>query len=214
MFNTEDVYTEVGTELLRRRGHEFTTELKNAMMGLQARPSFEKMIEHCRLPDTWEALSVESNRLFIEIMPRRIQPMPGLMDLLDALEQAGIPKAIGTSSCLALTEPCLAVFDLARRFQFILTAEDVTRGKPDPEIYRTAADRFGVPPAEMMVFEDSQAGCTAAASAGAFAVAVPGEHSREHDFCMASLVADSLADPRIYASLGIAAANGNRAGTP
>src|SRR5208283_1527177 len=94
-------------------------------------------------------------------------------------------------------------FDLQPRFQFVLTAEDIVHGKPNPEIYLTAARCFGVRPAEMMVLEDSQNGCIAAASAGAFAVAVPGHHSREHDFSRASLIVDSLADPRVYAALGI-----------
>ena len=61
-----------------------------------------------------------------------------------------------------------------------------------------------MPPAEMVVLEDSRNGCLAAAAAGAFTVAVPGEHSRQHDFSMASLVVDSLADPRLYQALGLA----------
>jgi HAD superfamily hydrolase (TIGR01509 family) len=204
MFNTEDVYTAAGTELLWRRGHVFTQELKHQMMGLMAQPSFEVMIRYCNLTETWKELSAESNQLFIEFLPSMITPMPGLMDLLDNLERAGIPKAIGTSSCRKLLDPCLQPFDLHKRFQFILTAEDVTHGKPDPEIYRKAAERFGVPPAEMMVLEDSQNGCLAAVSAGAFAVAVPGEHSQGQDFSKASLVAEGLTDRRIYDALGIA----------
>ena len=129
--------------------------------------------------------------------------MPGRLQLLDALERAGIPKAIGTSSCRELVTACLAPLDLERRFQFVLPAEDIVHGKPDPEIYLTAAKRFGVPAAEMMVLEDSHNGCLAAAAAGAFVVAVPGEHSREHDFNQAALVADGLADRRLYLTLGI-----------
>ncbi len=204
MFNTEDVYSEVGSRLLRRRGHEFTPELKHRMMGLTPHASFEIMIAHCNLAETWEALAAESNRIFLEILDGRLQPMPGLMKLLDALERAGIPKAIGTSSCRELLEACLKPFDLAGRFQFILTAEDVTQGKPHPEIYLTAARRFGIAPAEMMVLEDSANGCRAAAAAGAYTVAVPGEHSQEHDFSPASLLVESLADPRLYRALGIA----------
>ena len=123
--------------------------------------------------------------------------------LLAALEEAGIPKAIGTSSARPLVDACLKPFNLGQRFQFILAAEDIAHGKPNPEIYLTAAQRFGVRPAEMMVLEDSQNGCLAAAAAGAFTVAVPGEHSRQHDFTAASLVAHSLADPRLYAALDI-----------
>ena len=206
MFNTEDVYTAVGTEILRRRGCEFTVELKNRMMGLRPQPTFEAMIRYCNLSDTWQELAAESNRLFIDMLDERLASLPGLLELLAALEQAGIPKAIGTSSSRKLVAACLKPFQMEQRFQFILAAEDITHGKPHPEIYLTAARRFGIPPAEMMVLEDSQNGCIAAASAGAYTVAVPGEHSREHDFTSASLVVGSLADRRLYQALGIAPA--------
>jgi HAD superfamily hydrolase (TIGR01509 family) len=204
MFNTEDLYTEAGTELLGRRGHSFTNELKDAMMGLQARASFQKMIDYCSLTETWEQLAVESNEIFIGLLGHSLQPMPGLITLLDSLEEAGIPKGIATSSCRALTDPCLSPFDLHSRFQFILTAENIQQGKPDPEIYLTAARLFGIAPAEMMVLEDSHNGCRAAHAAGAFAVAVPSASSRTHDFSMATMIVESLADPRIYKALGIA----------
>jgi len=203
MFNTEDVYTLVGSELLRRRGCEFTAGLKDATMGLPPQPSFEAMIRWHGLSDTWEELVPESNRLFIEMLPQHLAPMPGLMELLAALERRAIPKAIATSTCRELLDACLAPFQLEPRFQFILTAEDIMLGKPNPEIYQTAARRFGVPPHEMLVLEDSQNGCRAAAAAGAFTVAVPGDHSRQQDFSVASLVVESLADPRLYEALGI-----------
>ena len=203
MFNTEDVYTAVGTRLLERRGHEFTNELKDKMMGLRPQPGFEMMIGHCNLSETWQELAAESNRLFISLLGERLAPMPGLLELLDALERAGIPKAIGTSSSRELVVACLDPFGMQGRFQFILTAEDIVNGKPDPEIYLTAARRFGVRPAEMTVLEDSQNGCLAAAAAGTLTVAVPAEHSRGQDFGSASLVVDSLADRRLYDALGI-----------
>jgi beta-phosphoglucomutase-like phosphatase (HAD superfamily) len=53
MFNTEEVYTRVGSELLRRRGRVFTPELKDAMMGLPPQPSFEMMIRWHGLTDSW-----------------------------------------------------------------------------------------------------------------------------------------------------------------
>jgi HAD superfamily hydrolase (TIGR01509 family) len=203
MFNTEGVYTLVGSELLRRRGCEFTPELKDAMMGTPPQPSFEMMIRWHSLADTWEALAEESNGLFLDLLDGQLEVMPGLFELLDALERAVVPKAIATSSCRRLTEACLAPFDLARRFQFILTSEDIVNGKPDPEIYLKAAARFCVPPGEMLVVEDSQNGCRAAVDAGAYAVAVPGEHSRTHDFSGAALVIDGLNDPRLYEALGL-----------
>ena len=203
MFNTEDVYTLAGSELLSRRGRLFPPELKDAMMGRPPRAAFEAMIAWHQLPEPWDVLAAESNEIFLGLLKERLATMPGLLEFLAALEKAEIPKAIATSSGRRLTDACLAPFSLASRFRFILTSEDITRGKPDPEIYLLAAARFGVPPAEMLVLEDSQNGCRAAAASGAFTVAVPGEHSRRQDFSSADLVIASLTDRRLYELLGI-----------
>jgi HAD superfamily hydrolase (TIGR01509 family) len=203
MFNSEDVYTEVGVELMRRRGRDFPKGLKDEMMGLPPRPSFEAMIRWHALDDTWEDLAGESEEVFLLLVDRYLAPMPGLFELLDALELARIPKAVVTSSAWRLTDAVLSRFDLARRFAFVLTSEDITHGKPDPEVYLLAARRLGVAPEEMMVLEDSHFGTRAGAAAGAFVVAIPNEHTAEHDFHHATLVADSLADGRIYQALGL-----------
>jgi HAD superfamily hydrolase (TIGR01509 family) len=203
MFNTEDVYTLAGTELLARRGCLFTPELKDAMMGLPPRASFEVAIDWCHLQEPWELLAAESNEIFLGLLGKNLATMPGLLQLLTSLEDAGIPKAIATSSGRRLTDACLAPFQLAARFSFILTSEDITHGKPDPEVYLLAAQRFGLPPAEMLVLEDSHFGCRAAVASGAFTVAVPGEHSCRQDFSAANLVIASLADHRLYDVLGL-----------
>lgn len=203
MFNTEDIYFAVGTELLRRRGHVFTRELSDAMMGRPPQASFEIMIRWHNLSDDWQTLARESEDLFIEMIQGRVAPMPGLMELLDALEEAGIPKAIATSSSRRTLQAVLAPFNLEPRFSFTLTAEDVQRGKPDPEIYLKAAARFALEPRKLVVLEDSEAGCRAAAAAGTIAVAVPGPHSARHDFSAAHVVVSSLQDPRLYRLLGL-----------
>ena len=202
MFNTEDVYWMVGEELLRRRGHTFTRELSDAMMGLTPEPTFAVMIQWHGLDDTWQELLAESEEIFRQLRGH-LSPMPGLIELLDALEAAGIPKAIGSSSSRRMLDAVLSQFQMEPRFAFTLAAEDLAHGKPHPEVYLRAAARLGVRPEEMLVLEDSQAGCQAGAAAGAFTVAVPGTHSRGQDFSTASLVIESLADPRLYKVLGL-----------
>ncbi|MBN2022130.1 MAG: HAD family phosphatase [Pirellulales bacterium] len=203
MFNSEDVYTEVGAELMRRRGRAFTPDLKDAMLGLPPRESFKVMIDWHGLDEDWEEMAKESDGIFLDLLDDRLAVMPGLCDLLGTLESAGIPKAVTTSSGPRLTEAVLGKFDLRRRFAFVLTSQDITHGKPDPEIYLLAARRLGVAPAELMVLEDSHYGVTSAWRAGAYAVAVPNEHTAAHDFGAAALVARSLADPRIRQALGL-----------
>ena len=203
LFNTEELYQEVGAELLRRRGCVFDRELLDLMMGRPGRVALRMMIEYHGLAATVEQLAAETEEIFPAILDARLALMPGAKDLLVALEQAEIPKAIGTSSGRRFAHDLLARYSIEAHFTFVLTAEDVVEGKPHPEIYLKAADRFRLSPSELVVFEDSANGCRAAAAAGTFAVAVPGGHSRNHDFSGASLVVESLADRRIYELLGL-----------
>ncbi len=210
MFNTEDVYFQVGMELMQRRGCEYTRELSDAVMGRPPQACFETMIRWHSLGERWEAMAAESEEVYIRILDDRLQPMPGLMELLAALESAGIPKAICTSSSRRLVEATLGRFQLQPRFLFTLTAEDIVHGKPHPEIYLKAAGQLGIAPAEMLVLEDSQTGCRAAAAAGAVVVAVPAAHSEGQDFQVATLIVESLADARLYEAIGLAPACAGR----
>lgn len=202
MFNTEELYHEVGTEVLRRRGKAFDLELLHRMMGRPGPVALQLMIDYHNLDATVEQLSAENDEIFRDLLDTRLAFMPGLELLLEAIESRGIPKAIATSSGPRFVHNVLSRFALAPRFEFILTSEDIVEGKPHPEIYLTAAERFAVDPEEMLVLEDSQNGCRAAVAAGTFAVAVPAGHSRGHDFTGAKLVIDTLADPRLYDALG------------
>lgn len=204
MFNTEELYQEVGGAILARRGHEITGELLDQMMGRKAPQALQIMIDWHRLDATPEELAAETAEIFTEILPMRLAPMPGLLDLLDALDSAGIPKAIATSSGRAFVTNVLNQFQLHSRFAFVLTGEDIEHGKPAPDVYLLAADRHGVAPREMMVLEDSQIGCAAAVAAETFAVAVPSGRSKTHAFPSANFIASSLADERIYRALGLA----------
>lgn len=198
MFNTEELYQSVGGELLRRRGLKFTSQLLDKMMGRPGSVALQIMIDEHALSATVDDLTRETDEIFPAILDARLAMMPGLANLLVALEAAGVPKGIATSSRRSFVSDVLRRFALEPRFRFVLAAEDVVDGKPHPEIYLKAAARFGVPPARMMVLEDSQNGCRAAVASGAIAVAVPGGHSHTHDFSGARLVAATLADRRIY----------------
>ncbi len=203
MFNTEELYDEAGERLLQRRGQHYTPHLRRRMMGLPGPVSLQIMIDACGLQDTVEQLQVESDDIMAALVPERLRRLPGLESLLTALEAASIPKAIATSSRRAYVQTVLAQYDYGRRFQFVLTGEDVRHGKPAPEVYLTAAARLALHPSAVMVLEDSENGCRAGVAAGAYTVAVPGDHSRDHNFHGSALIADTLADPRIYLALGL-----------
>jgi beta-phosphoglucomutase-like phosphatase (HAD superfamily) len=91
---------------------------------------------------------------------------------------------------------------LLDRFAFVLTCDDVTHGKPAPEVYRLAANRFGLPPSAVLVLEDSVAGLRAAKAAGCRCVIVPHEQTPRAELTGADLVASSLADPELWKQFG------------
>ena len=203
LVNTEELYQHVGSELLRRRGKTFGPDLLDAMMGRPPAVSLGIMIDWHGLADTVETLAAETGAIFAGLLDERLEPMPGAVALVESLVARGLPRAVATSSGPGFAHDVLGRVGLLDRFAFVLTSADVVHGKPDPEIYLAAAARLGVEPAAMLVFEDSHNGCRAAVAAGAVVVAVPGGHSRRHDFTGARFVAESLADPRIAALLTV-----------
>ena len=197
LVNTEDLYQHVGSEMLRRRGRTFDLDLLDAMMGRPQRVALGVMIEWHGLEDTIDELAVETRQIFESLLDEGLRPMPGAVALVSRLVAGGLPRGVATSSGPDFAHDVLGRVGLLERFDFVLTSADVTHGKPHPEIYETAAARFGVQPGRMLVLEDSAAGCRAAVTAGAVTVAVPGGHSRRHDFSGVRFVAESLGDPRI-----------------
>ncbi|MCL2624028.1 MAG: HAD family phosphatase [Planctomycetaceae bacterium] len=201
MFDTEALYNGVGRELMRRRGYDYPDELCHAVMGTPPEASFTTMINWHSLTDAWQELQQESDIIFLELVKDGFNMMPGLPELLAEIERLGLPKAVCTSSAPLLVEPVLATYQMAQRFDFILTADDVAQGKPNPEIYLKAAARFGIDPAAMMVLEDSVLGTEAALAAGACTFTVLAEHNQTRIFPPETRLVDRLNAPEVLAVL-------------
>ena len=102
-----------------------------------------------------------------------IEVKPGIYELLDALDERGIPAAITSSSSQEIIRRHLEVHNLYHRFAKICSARDVPNGKPAPDIYLHGAASLGLKPEECIALEDSPTGILAAYRAGCVAVMVP-----------------------------------------
>ncbi len=203
MLNTEDIFEHAGQELMARRGLEMTDAIRRTMLGRRPAEAFTALKSLTGLQDTIEDLMVETKQIFQVLAEGSLATMPGLFEILSLTDARQLPRAVATSSPRAYMHWLLQKLDLLSHFQFALTAEDVTHGKPHPEIYLKAAERLGVAPSEMLVLEDSETGTRAAASAGAVVVSVPNRHTRYGDFSMSHLTVDSLLDERLHALLQV-----------
>jgi HAD superfamily hydrolase (TIGR01509 family) len=199
MFDTEALFVRVATEMLADRGKVFTPEIMAAMIGRQWPIAGKAFKEMAGLTESLDDLREETRTRFRALMDTAVHPSPGLFALLAELERHGWPRAVATSSRREYVERLLTRHGLLSHFAFLLTAEDVQQSKPNPEIYLTAASRFGIPPEALLVLEDSPAGIAAATAAGAFAVGVPHAHSPAAGLGAARLLVERLDDPRLLA---------------
>ena len=101
-----------------------------------------------------------------------ISPMPGLLGLLELLRRNRIPYALATNSSGVIAADCLRLSGLGSHFPLAVTREQVSSGKPSPDLFFLAAERLGCPASECLVLEDSAVGLQAAASAGMLPVLV------------------------------------------
>jgi beta-phosphoglucomutase family hydrolase len=124
-------------------------------------------------PEETNRLSLKKETLYREIVAEwGLKPLPGVVAWLDRLRDAAIPCAIGSSTHRLNIETGLAIIGLKDRFQAIVTAEDVSHGKPDPEVFLKAGSRLGLHPENCVVFEDALVGIEAAHRGGMRVVAV------------------------------------------
>ena len=131
-------------------------------------------------PEEIERLSLRKEALYREVVGERgIEPLPGVKAFLQRLATAGIPCVIGSSTHRLNITTTLERLGVASFFTDVVTAEDVSRGKPDPEVFQVCARRIGVTPDESVVFEDAHVGIRAARAAGMRVVAVATTHPRE-----------------------------------
>jgi putative hydrolase of the HAD superfamily len=112
------------------------------------------------------------NRLTTQKM-ENIQVLPGVIDFLQNASQMHAPLAVASSSPQDWVEPLMHEFELTQYFDIVVTADNVSKVKPEPDLYLLAAGRLGLKPNEAVAFEDSVNGIRAAQAAGIYCVAVP-----------------------------------------
>lgn len=130
------------------------------------------------LPSNW--LDLIYPEIF-EALEREVEAVPNVGVVLDALDAAGIPYAIGSNGPHAKMDVTLRCTGLKERFKGrIYSREDVAKGKPAPDVYLKAANDAGIAPERCVVVEDSATGAKAGVAAGMFTFGFYAETPKEH----------------------------------
>ena len=137
------------------------------------------------------ALDERKEALYRDIVRADFPAMDGAVELIESLHAGGFKLAVGSSGPPANVDLVLAKLNRDGRFSAKVTGEDVTRGKPDPQVFLVAAKRLGVPPGSCAVVEDAKAGVAAANAAGMASIGLTGTTDRA-GLAHAKLVVASL----------------------
>lgn len=173
LFDTETLYIEAAMTALTGLGHEASAEIILRTTGGPWPQTRLLLLEHFGPAFPVDDFVTVWLRHFWVLAEDRLALKPGVLALLDLLDELGLPRAIATSSSRQTVDRHLGAHDLASRFDAIVAAGDYAKGKPAPDPYLTAASRLGVAPETCLALEDSYNGVRSASAAGMMTIMVP-----------------------------------------
>lgn len=174
MFDTERIYGVYWRQVSRELGYPMDDALVAAMCG--ATRNFQIKTLHARLGTDAPAEGIIDETLRRTREHIAHNPIPfkeGLLELLTALRERGIPTAVATGTRRVSADDMIARAELSAYIDAMVCGDEVSACKPDPEIFLKAAALIGVPPQDCLVLEDSFNGIRAAHAAGAQPVMIP-----------------------------------------
>lgn len=197
MVNTSPLHIQSWYILLKeydRNYDEVSKEMRSEFMAMRIREVAQRVIDFFQLDTDLETFYQKRIHIFIHLIQKNIEMLPGLVQSLKLFKKNSLKIGIGSSGTKDYIEIILKKCNLLEYFDVIVTADDVKKGKPDPEVYSITAQKLGVKSQECVVLEDADKGIQAAKKAGCFCIAVKNPNVYGQKFSQADLVIDSLFD--------------------
>ena len=172
LLDSERLYQRCWHQLARDRGLTLPSDFAIRITGSGPEQS-RLVLNSCFPEDDPQALARECVSMVVELEKTDLQLKPGTPDLLPALKKAGYRLAVASSSPRDMVLTNLGRTGIDGYFDVVVTGSEVSRGKPDPDIFLLAAERLALSPGECYVLEDSPNGLLAARAAGCRPVMIP-----------------------------------------
>ena len=156
-----------------------TLEMRKWMDGRRNSDIFPRLFERALTEAEIADLSLQKESGYRRLSKGRLQPLGGLMRLLDALDAARVPVALATSAPHDNVVHTLHELGFSARLTVIARSDEVPHGKPEPDVFLEAARKLGVAATDCIAFEDAPMGVVAAARAGMTTVAITTSYPAE-----------------------------------
>jgi HAD superfamily hydrolase (TIGR01509 family) len=194
LIDSEPLHFEVANEVLGAVGHTLSREENEEFIGTTTEFFWDTLIDRKGLPHPKLYYDQQYDLAVLRVLSRTWPAAPGVPELVDKLRGAGVPLAVASSAKRTWIEATLRSIGLPDAFQTLVAGDDVSDGKPAPDIYLLAAERLGVPPARCLAIEDSPNGVLSATRAGMTVVGVRTPYTAHLRLEGARIVVDSLAE--------------------
>lgn len=171
------VWTQIDIEYLGRFGLSVPDNLQNILEGMSFTETAVYFKEHFALPQSVEEIKQTWQEMAMEAYKSRVPLKPGVREFLPWLKEQGLVLGVASSNAIELIEAVLNSHGIRHYFDSIITACQVKKGKPAPDVYLKAADELGVRPGSCLVFEDILPGIQAGQNAGMTVCAVEDKYS-------------------------------------
>jgi beta-phosphoglucomutase family hydrolase len=176
--DTEPFHYESWVKMATEIGVEFTREIFKETFGQQS-PTITRKLVGSEVEETlveqWSSLK---EKYYREMVREKLVPLPGVIRIIKQLKSAGFKLAVGSSGPPENVELLLTQLKIKSFFDVIITAADVQKGKPEPEVFLNAAEKLNINPKNCIVIEDAPVGLEAAKSAGMISIALATTHNK------------------------------------
>jgi len=173
LLDTERIYVAAILGASRAVGFDMSEQFCHTMIGVPGRECDAMIQEHFGPTFPMTDYLTRCSALIASGVDAGIPLKPGATELIDYLSQHRVPTAIATSSGRKSATRHLQKSGLVQRFDLVVTRDDVTHGKPRPDLYIKAAGDLGIEPRHCLTLEDSHNGIRSAQAAGTMPIMVP-----------------------------------------
>jgi HAD superfamily hydrolase (TIGR01509 family) len=190
LVNSEPFYVEVEQTNFKQLGLEISEKEHQTYQGTATDRMWQLIKERHRIDHPVEELVTMTNSLVTPYFNslEKMEPMPGVNNLIEKLKEKGVPLALASSSSSDVIEIILQKTGLKKYFDVVVSSQMAGASKPEPDIFLLTAKKLGVLPGKCVVIEDSTNGIKAAKSAGMYCIAFAGPGSELQDQSQADLI--------------------------
>lgn len=161
-------------------------------VGSDGNESAARILADYEIPDSLKEFRNKRRKIFEEIIKEKLEPLPGVIELLKLLEKNNYRIGLASNRFLDHILIILDNLGIKESFDVIVGPSDARRPKPEPDIYIDTAKEMSVESNECVAIEDSETGVAAAVGAGMKVIAVPNKFTKHQDFSKAAAIVNSL----------------------